>query len=111
MYVERSCVRARVGRAFRVHEQNHDGDSPLLAACDNGHMEVVRALLGAGAVVNQAAVRGHGVVSQSSVVACVCVGVCVWMCVWVVYDDVGRLCIGSGSDLLPPKCVFGMVWN
>ena len=31
-----------------------DGVTPLYAASDNGHVEVVRALVGAGAAVNQA---------------------------------------------------------
>ena len=34
-----------------------DGAIPLHAASHNGHVEVVRALVGAGAAVNQAAVR------------------------------------------------------
>jgi hypothetical protein len=34
-----------------------DGWTPLYAASDNGHVEVVMALVGAGAAVNQAAVR------------------------------------------------------
>ncbi len=32
--------------------------TPLLIASQNGHVEVVRALAGAGAAVNQATVRG-----------------------------------------------------
>jgi hypothetical protein len=31
-----------------------DGTTPLYTACLNGHVEVVRALVGAGAAVNQA---------------------------------------------------------
>ncbi len=31
-----------------------DGTTPLYAACRNGHVEVVRSLVGAGAAVNQA---------------------------------------------------------
>jgi hypothetical protein len=34
-----------------------DGCTPLYAASGNGHVKVVRALVGAGAAVNQAAVR------------------------------------------------------
>ena len=34
-----------------------DGASPLYVACESGHVEVVRALLGVGAAVNQAKVR------------------------------------------------------
>jgi ankyrin repeat protein len=34
-----------------------DGWTPLHAASQEGHVEVVRALVGAGAAVNQAAVR------------------------------------------------------
>jgi ankyrin repeat protein len=34
-----------------------DGAIPLHAASNTGHVEVVRALVGAGAAVNQAAVR------------------------------------------------------
>ncbi len=34
-----------------------NGRTPLFAASENGHVEVVRALVGAGAAVNQAAVR------------------------------------------------------
>jgi hypothetical protein len=55
-----------------------DGCTPLYIACDNDHVKVVRALLGAGAAVNQARVRGHGTgCMQSSFVEYVCVGVCV----------------------------------
>jgi hypothetical protein len=54
-----------------VSEQT-DGASPLLAACKRGHVEVVGALLGAGAAVNQAMVRDHWILCQSPVVACVC---------------------------------------
>ncbi len=34
-----------------------DGGTPLYVASQNGHVEVVRALVGAGAAVNQAWVR------------------------------------------------------
>ena len=34
-----------------------DGCTPLFVASENGHVEVVRALVGAGAAVNQARVR------------------------------------------------------
>ncbi len=33
-----------------------DGDTPLYIACQNDHLECARALLGAGAAVNQATV-------------------------------------------------------
>ncbi len=36
-----------------------DGWTALLAASENGHVEVVRALVGAGAAVNQADVGDH----------------------------------------------------
>jgi hypothetical protein len=50
-----------------------DGCTPLLVASQNGHMDVMRALVGAGAAVNQARVRGHGAgCMQSSFVDCVC---------------------------------------
>jgi hypothetical protein len=44
------CVRMSV-----VRQSN--GDTPLYAASENGHVEVVRALVAAGAAVNQAKVR------------------------------------------------------
>ena len=34
-----------------------EGSTPLLIASQNGHVEVVRALVGAGAAVNRATVR------------------------------------------------------
>jgi hypothetical protein len=37
-----------------------DGCTPLYVASHNGHMDVVRALLGTGAAVNQVTVRGQG---------------------------------------------------
>ncbi len=46
------CVRVCVVRQT-------DGRTPLYAASLNGHVEVVRALVGAGAAVNQAAVREY----------------------------------------------------
>jgi hypothetical protein len=36
-----------------------DGCTPLYVGSRNGHMDVVRALVGAGAAVNQAEVRQH----------------------------------------------------
>ena len=36
-----------------------DGFTPLYIASHNGHVEVVRALVGAGAAVNQTDVRDH----------------------------------------------------
>jgi hypothetical protein len=47
------------------------GCTPLNAASENGHVEVVRALVGAGAAVNEADVRDHWLV----VGARACVGV------------------------------------
>jgi ankyrin repeat protein len=49
-----------------------DGRTPLLMASQNGHVEVVRALVGAGAAVNQATVREDWG------------GCLVFGCVWVV---------------------------
>ena len=46
----RACVRVSGGRQT-------DGCTPLYVASHNGHVEVVRALVGAGAAVNQARVR------------------------------------------------------
>ena len=74
-----------------------DGATPLYVASEKGHDEVVRALVGAGAAVNQAAVREDlggcwysavrwwvDVGSQRARAAlCVCVHVCV--CVFVGY--------------------------
>ncbi len=73
-----------------------DGATPLYAASQEGHDEVVRALVGAGAAVNQAAVREDlggcwcsgvrwwlDVGSQHARAAlCACVHVCVCVC-WV----------------------------
>jgi hypothetical protein len=72
-----------------------DGLTPLYAASHNGHVEVVRALVGAGAAVNQARVREDmsgcwcsgvrgwlDVGSQharAALCACVCARVC-WVC-------------------------------
>jgi hypothetical protein len=44
------------------------GSTPLLIASHNGHVEVARALVGAGAAVNQAMVRDDCVGSSCSVV-------------------------------------------
>ena len=53
-----------------------NGVTPLYAASNHGHVEVVRALVGAGAAVNQAAVRDDVLVVAFSCVvwsaACVC---------------------------------------
>ena len=52
-----------IGKAWRcdVYSVCHvvfqtNGATPLYIACQNGHVECVRALLGSGAVVNQATV-------------------------------------------------------
>ena len=45
-----------------------NGATPLLIASHNGHVEVVRALVGAGAAVNQATVRDGCGGSSCSVV-------------------------------------------
>ena len=56
-----------------------DGATPLLIASENGHVEVVRALVGASAAVNQAKVRvvcGGALCS----VACKCAALCARGC-------------------------------
>jgi hypothetical protein len=68
-------------------------------------MEVVRALLGAGAVVNQAAVRGHGVVSQSPVVACVYVCVGVYECVYGWCMMMRGSCVSEAAAIFCPPNV------
>jgi hypothetical protein len=65
-----------------------DGSSPLYTACEHDHIEVFRALMGAGAAVNQAKVRDHGL---SSVEACVRVRA---------HVHVGRSCSGHGVCVL-----------
>ena len=72
-----------------------DGATPLYIASEKGHDEVVRALVGAGAAVNQAAVRGDlggcwcsgvrgwlDVGSQHALCVHVCVRVC-WVCMTI----------------------------
>jgi hypothetical protein len=49
-----------VTHAFVSVAGQTDGRTPLFVASQNGHVQVVRALLGAGAAVNQATVREHG---------------------------------------------------
>ncbi len=49
-----------------------DGWTPLYVASEKGHVEVVRALVGAGAAVNQAAVR-------EDLGGCWCSGVRGWL--------------------------------
>ncbi len=65
-----------------------DGASPLYVASQNGHVEVVRALLGAGADVGQVTVSrgfsvakcvGYGVVRR--VADAECSAMCGWFCV------------------------------
>jgi hypothetical protein len=65
-----------------------DGCSPLYTACEHDHIAVVRALMGAGAAVNQTEVRAHGL---SSVEACVRVRA---------HVHVGRSCSGQVVLLL-----------
>ncbi len=68
------------------------GASPLFIASQNGHVEVVQVLLGAGADVGQATVswgmqRGVGCVGYGAVrraVDAVCGAMCVWVWVCVV---------------------------
>ena len=76
-----------------------DGWTPLYAASHNGHVEVVRALVEAGAAVNQAAVREDlggcwcsGVRGWLvfGIAACACSFVCV-MCVFVFAGCAWRL--------------------
>ena len=64
-------------RGFVCVARQTDGLTPLCAASESGHVEVVRALVGAGAAVNQADVRDDwggclcsGV--RDDVVACAC---------------------------------------
>ncbi len=45
-----------------------NGATPLFAASSNGHAEAMRALLGAGAVVNQARVSGYGTAVEGGVI-------------------------------------------
>jgi hypothetical protein len=61
-----------------------DGRTPLHIASKFGHIDVVRALLAAGAAVNQTMVRcrwrrGH-VVLSGGLCVCVCVCVCLFVC-------------------------------
>ncbi len=69
---------------FYVLAGQADGSSPLYTACEHDHIAVVRALMGAGVLVNQARVRDHGL---SSVEACVRVRT---------HVHVGRSCSGHG---------------
>ena len=48
-----------------------DGATPLYVASKNGHVEAVRALLDAGAAVNQASVSGYGRAEERGMVVCV----------------------------------------
>ena len=76
-----------------------DGLTPLYAASHNGHVEVVRALVGAGAAVNQAAVREDLGGCWCSAVrwwldagsqharAALCVCACVCLCLLGVHGD------------------------
>jgi hypothetical protein len=57
-----------IARCVRMCVWQTNGWTPLLAASDNGHVEVVRTLVGAGAAVNQADVGDHWV-------DCLCSGV------------------------------------
>ncbi len=51
------CVRCAMGRIRVSGVWQTDGVTPVYAASQNGHVEVARALVGAGAAVNQARVR------------------------------------------------------
>ncbi len=86
-----------------------DGATPLYVASEKGHDEVVRALVGAGAAVNQAAVRGDlggcwcsgvrgwfDVGSQHARAACV--HVCVCSCLLGVHGDREMRCSCSASS-------------
>ncbi len=88
-----------------------DGRTPLYAASDNGHVEVVRALIGAGAAVNQAdvregcvgcwcsGVRGCAVFGSQHARAalCACVHVCVCGVCMAFGAAVLMQCMGSGG--------------
>jgi hypothetical protein len=51
-----------------------DGRTPLYAASNYGHVEVAKALVGAGAAVNQADVRDHWLLVLG----------CAWLvCFWI----------------------------
>jgi hypothetical protein len=76
-----------------------DGWTPLFIASHNGHVEVVRALVGAGAAVNQAAVRedlggcwcsgvrGWLDVGLQHARAALCMCVCLCLCLLGVHGD------------------------
>jgi hypothetical protein len=71
-----------------------DGFTPLYAASHNGHVEVVRALVGAGAAVNQADVRDdRGVCWCSVVLALQLARVAVHACVRRVQIKFVCLCV------------------
>ena len=81
------CVRCECGRWGRVRcarvvclcwlafvVVQTDGATPLYLASQNGHVEAVQALVGAGAAVNQASVSGYGRAEEPGVFVYECVG-------------------------------------
>jgi len=68
------CVRVSVVRQT-------DGATPLYVASLEGHVEVVRALAGAGAVVGQATVRAHWLARVCVGNSCLCRSKRVQLCV------------------------------
>ena len=85
-----------------------DGWTPLYAASDNGHVEVVRTLVGAGAAVNQATVcedlggcwyLGAWIVG-CGIAACACAALCacVCLCFLCVHGDREMRCSCSSSS-------------
>jgi hypothetical protein len=72
-----------------------NGGTPLYAASQNGHVEVVRALVGAGAAVNQARVRDDCGGCWCSVVAAgvrLCVSGMVWSAACKCVAVLARVC-------------------
>ncbi len=65
------CVWA-VSPAWHVFVVQDDGWTPLHVASKNGHVDAVRALLDAGAAVNQAEVSGYCRTEEQGMAMCVC---------------------------------------